>query len=200
MRARISSAAAGTPVFAPAAGTVVLAEKLFVRGNAVVLDHGGGVYTGYWHLSELDVKPGEQVAPGQRLGLVGSTGSEHRRASALGDARRRVAGGPVAVGGGVGAGFLWRRHTLPSLPVSRLSQNSTMRARKPAPTRRAKRNAETISRPCVRQPSDRGRVYFLSGSASSFGLRLVSTSTSSGLAATASTASSTAPARDRVTA
>jgi murein DD-endopeptidase MepM/ murein hydrolase activator NlpD len=68
------SAAAGTPVFAPAAGTVVLAEKLFVRGNAVVLDHGGGVYTGYWHLSELEVMPGDQVAPGQRLGLVGSTG------------------------------------------------------------------------------------------------------------------------------
>ena len=68
------SATAGTPVFAPAAGTVVLAEPLIVRGNAVVLDHGGGVYTGYWHLSELNVEPGEQVAPGQRLGAVGSTG------------------------------------------------------------------------------------------------------------------------------
>jgi len=67
-------AAAGTPVFAPTAGTVVLAERLFVRGNAVILDHGGGVYTGYWHLSELDVKPGEQVVPGQRLGAVGNTG------------------------------------------------------------------------------------------------------------------------------
>ena len=68
------SAAAGTPVLAPAAGTVVLAEPLFVRGNAVVLDHGGGVYTGYWHLSELNVQPGEQVAAGQQLGAVGSTG------------------------------------------------------------------------------------------------------------------------------
>ena len=67
-------AAAGTPVFAPAAGTVVLAEHLFVRGNAVILDHGDGVYTGYWHLSELDVKPGAKVSPGQRLGLVGNTG------------------------------------------------------------------------------------------------------------------------------
>ena len=53
------SAPAGTPVYAPASGTVVLAEKLFVRGNAVVLDHGNGVFSGYWHLSELDVKPGE---------------------------------------------------------------------------------------------------------------------------------------------
>ena len=68
------SAAAGTPVLAPAAGTVVLAEPLFVRGNAVVLDHGGGVYTGYWHLSELNVQPGDRVALGQRLGAVGSTG------------------------------------------------------------------------------------------------------------------------------
>ncbi len=45
------SASAGTPVYAPAAGTVVLAEPLFVRGNAIVLDHGDGVYSGYWHLS-----------------------------------------------------------------------------------------------------------------------------------------------------
>ena len=55
------SAPPGTPVYAPAAGKVVLAEKLFVRGNAVVIDHGNGVFTGYWHLSELDVKPGETV-------------------------------------------------------------------------------------------------------------------------------------------
>ena len=68
------SAAAGTPVLAPAAGTVILAEPLFVRGNAVVLDHGGGVYTGYWHLSELNVQARDRVAPGQRLGAVGSTG------------------------------------------------------------------------------------------------------------------------------
>jgi murein DD-endopeptidase MepM/ murein hydrolase activator NlpD len=68
------SAAAGTPVLAPAGGMVVLAEQLFVRGNAVVLDHGGGVFTGYWHLSELNVQPGDRVALGQRLGAVGSTG------------------------------------------------------------------------------------------------------------------------------
>lgn len=67
-------AAAGTPVYAPAAGTVVLAETLFVRGNGVVLDHGNGVYTGYWHLSELSVTVGEQVTVGQELGKVGSTG------------------------------------------------------------------------------------------------------------------------------
>ncbi len=64
----------GTPVLAPAAGIVVLAEPLFVRGNAVVLDHGRGVFTGYWHMESLNVKAGEQVAAGQVLGVVGSTG------------------------------------------------------------------------------------------------------------------------------
>lgn len=68
------SAMPGTPVYAPAAGQVVLAETLFVRGNAVILDHGNGVLTGYWHLSELAVQPGAQVAAGQLLGKVGSTG------------------------------------------------------------------------------------------------------------------------------
>ncbi|MGE5602787.1 MAG: M23 family metallopeptidase [Nitrososphaerales archaeon] len=68
------SAAAGTPVYAPADGVVVLAEKLFVRGNAIVLDHGNGVFTGYWHLSEIGVKPGERVEAGQGIGKVGTTG------------------------------------------------------------------------------------------------------------------------------
>jgi murein DD-endopeptidase MepM/ murein hydrolase activator NlpD len=40
----------------------------------VVLDHGSGVFTGYWHLQELAVRPGDRVEPGQLLGRVGSTG------------------------------------------------------------------------------------------------------------------------------
>ncbi len=68
------SAPEGTPVVAPAAGRVVLAEPLTVRGNAVVIDHGLGVHTGYWHLSRIDVKPGQAVQPGDRIGLVGTTG------------------------------------------------------------------------------------------------------------------------------
>jgi murein DD-endopeptidase MepM/ murein hydrolase activator NlpD len=68
------SAPPGTPVLAPAAGLVVLAEPLFVRGNAVILDHGHGVLSGYWHLSKLHVSLGDQVKPGQLLGEVGSTG------------------------------------------------------------------------------------------------------------------------------
>lgn len=64
----------GTPVYAPAAGVVALAEPLYVRGNAVIIDHGWGVYTGYWHLSQIDVEVGQRVAPGDQIALVGNTG------------------------------------------------------------------------------------------------------------------------------
>jgi murein DD-endopeptidase MepM/ murein hydrolase activator NlpD len=64
----------GSPVHAPAAGVVVLAEPLYLRGNALVIDHGWGVYTGYWHLSQIDVAVGQRVEPGDQIGLVGSTG------------------------------------------------------------------------------------------------------------------------------
>lgn len=67
-------AVAGTPVYAPAAGIVVLAEPLFVRGNAIVIDHGNGVYTGYWHLSGMAVAAGDPVGRDQMIGRVGSTG------------------------------------------------------------------------------------------------------------------------------
>jgi len=68
------SAGMGTYVHAPADGTVVLAEPLTVRGNVVVLDHGWGVLTGYWHLSEIGVTVGQEVRAGEVIGRVGSTG------------------------------------------------------------------------------------------------------------------------------
>lgn len=64
----------GRPVYAPAAGAVVLAEPLKVRGGAVVIDHGWGLLTGYWHLSEVEVQAGQQVAKGDLIGEVGGTG------------------------------------------------------------------------------------------------------------------------------
>lgn len=67
-------AGAGAPVRAPADGTVVLAEPLTVRGNAVVLDHGWGVLTGYWHLSHIEMVVGQEVQAGEVIGRVGSTG------------------------------------------------------------------------------------------------------------------------------
>ena len=64
----------GTPVYAPMTGTVVLAEPLQVRGNVVILDHGWGLFTGFWHLSRIDVAAGQVVGQGQPVGLVGNTG------------------------------------------------------------------------------------------------------------------------------
>lgn len=64
----------GVPILAPAPGTVALAAGLKVRGNAVLLDHGRGIYTGYWHMSEIYVTTGQPVQTGDVLGLVGTTG------------------------------------------------------------------------------------------------------------------------------
>lgn len=64
----------GTPVYAPALGKVVLAEKLIVTGNTITLDHGMNLYTTYYHLSAIDVQVGDWVEPGQVIGKVGNTG------------------------------------------------------------------------------------------------------------------------------
>lgn len=64
----------GTPVIAPAAGTIVVAEFLYVRGGAVIIDHGLGIYTGFYHMSNVTVTPGEQIEPGTLIGEVGTTG------------------------------------------------------------------------------------------------------------------------------
>jgi murein DD-endopeptidase MepM/ murein hydrolase activator NlpD len=53
---------------------VALAEPLQVRGNVVILDHGLGVYSGFWHLSQIDVAAGQTVGEGEVVGLVGNTG------------------------------------------------------------------------------------------------------------------------------
>ncbi|MGC9349048.1 MAG: LysM peptidoglycan-binding domain-containing M23 family metallopeptidase [Anaerolineae bacterium] len=64
----------GAPVFAPAAGVVILAEPLIVQGHAVIIDHGWGVLSGYWHLSRIDVEVGQLVAQGEQIAAVGNTG------------------------------------------------------------------------------------------------------------------------------
>src|SRR5512147_111046 len=64
----------GTPVSAVADGTVVVAEDLFFTGNAVFVDHGNGLVSMYFHLSEIRVQAGQDVKKGEALGLVGSTG------------------------------------------------------------------------------------------------------------------------------
>jgi murein DD-endopeptidase MepM/ murein hydrolase activator NlpD len=64
----------GTPVYAPAKGVIAFAGRLTVRGNAVIIDHGWGVYSGLYHLSETDVRVGQPVAQGQVVAKIGSTG------------------------------------------------------------------------------------------------------------------------------
>ena len=64
----------GTPVQAAADGTVVLAEELFYPGNAVILDHGDGLFTMYFHLSEIRAEREQEVKRGERIGTVGTTG------------------------------------------------------------------------------------------------------------------------------
>jgi murein DD-endopeptidase MepM/ murein hydrolase activator NlpD len=64
----------GTPVAAMNAGTVLLARFLYFEGNCVVIDHGQGLLTLYFHLSEFKVKEGETVKRGQEIGLSGDTG------------------------------------------------------------------------------------------------------------------------------
>jgi murein DD-endopeptidase MepM/ murein hydrolase activator NlpD len=64
----------GTPIHAAQSGRVALAQELFFSGNTVVVDHGLGIYTFYGHLSEIDVKVGDDLQLGQVLGKVGATG------------------------------------------------------------------------------------------------------------------------------
>jgi hypothetical protein len=65
---------AGTLVAALNSGTVVLAQPLFFEGGCIVLDHGQGLLTLYMHLSKIEVKEGDRVSGGQRIGLSGGTG------------------------------------------------------------------------------------------------------------------------------
>lgn len=64
----------GTPILAAADGVVVLADTLNVRGVATVIDHGWGVYTGYFHQTERYVGIGETIREGQVIGTIGSSG------------------------------------------------------------------------------------------------------------------------------
>jgi murein DD-endopeptidase MepM/ murein hydrolase activator NlpD len=67
-------ALAGTPVKAPNAGRVRAARDLFFSGQTVVIDHGMRMFSTLAHLSRIDVREGEMVAPGHVVGLVGATG------------------------------------------------------------------------------------------------------------------------------
>jgi murein DD-endopeptidase MepM/ murein hydrolase activator NlpD len=65
---------AGTPVRAIAAGSVAFCGEQFFGGRSVVLDHGGGLFSVYYHLREAAVEEGGRVEKGETIGTVGSSG------------------------------------------------------------------------------------------------------------------------------
>jgi murein DD-endopeptidase MepM/ murein hydrolase activator NlpD len=67
-------AALGTEVVAANTGRVVLRDNFFFSGNSLVLDHGGGLYTMYFHLSEFRAEKNSLVRKGDVIGLAGMTG------------------------------------------------------------------------------------------------------------------------------
>jgi len=68
------AAKTGTPIKAPAAGKVILTGDYFFNGKTVFVDHGQGLISMFCHLSQIDVKVGDQLARGAVLGKVGATG------------------------------------------------------------------------------------------------------------------------------
>lgn len=64
----------GTPILACNNGVVVMVDDLFFAGKSVILDHGRGFFSMYFHLSQALVKEGEMIRKGDILGRVGSTG------------------------------------------------------------------------------------------------------------------------------
>ncbi len=69
------AAPTGTPIIAPAGGTVTLADDdLYYEGGTVFLDHGQGLVSIFLHMSEVDVEVGDVLSAGDPLGAVGATG------------------------------------------------------------------------------------------------------------------------------
>jgi murein DD-endopeptidase MepM/ murein hydrolase activator NlpD len=63
-----------TPIIASNSGIVKISENRFYSGNSIVIDHGQGVYSCYFHLNSMNFKIGDFIKKGQILGLSGSTG------------------------------------------------------------------------------------------------------------------------------
>lgn len=61
-------------IYAPADGVVAYTGSLTVRGNATFIDHGQGIYSGYFHQAEIKVNIGDHVQQGQLIGIIGGTG------------------------------------------------------------------------------------------------------------------------------
>jgi murein DD-endopeptidase MepM/ murein hydrolase activator NlpD len=69
------AAPVGTPVVAPSDGVVVLVEKnLYYTGGTIILDHGHGLTSAFLHMSAVNVKQGQHVKQGEKIGAIGKTG------------------------------------------------------------------------------------------------------------------------------
>lgn len=69
------AAPTGTPVVAPAAGTVSFAEPdLYFSGGTLMIDHGHGLASAFLHMEKIEVKLGDRIERGQRIGTIGATG------------------------------------------------------------------------------------------------------------------------------
>lgn len=64
----------GTPIKAVNDGTVVISKNRFFAGGSIVINHGQGIYSCYYHLSKMHFKIGQDIKKGEILGLSGSTG------------------------------------------------------------------------------------------------------------------------------
>lgn len=62
------------PILSANDGVVVLVKDRYYAGGTVIIDHGEGVYSCYFHMSQFDVKVGDPVIQGQNIGLSGATG------------------------------------------------------------------------------------------------------------------------------
>ncbi|MEW6624942.1 MAG: M23 family metallopeptidase [Bacillota bacterium] len=68
------AAPTGTPIVAANKGRVTLSMELILTGNTLVIDHGQGLFSVYYHMHELFVEEGQLVERGETIGTVGSTG------------------------------------------------------------------------------------------------------------------------------
>jgi murein DD-endopeptidase MepM/ murein hydrolase activator NlpD len=66
--------ALGDPIYAANRGVVALVDTFFLAGNVVYINHGDGLVTGYFHMSQPEVAIGDTVEKGQEIGKVGATG------------------------------------------------------------------------------------------------------------------------------
>jgi len=64
----------GTPILAPAPGVILTTGNYFFNGNTIIMDHGHGLISLYCHMNTIDVEPGAEIAAGEQIGQVGSTG------------------------------------------------------------------------------------------------------------------------------